>query len=63
MQARIARMARHRDLAGEYDWIAVDCDREGAPTPVFVKHEWPATREFGAVVADAAQWMLSARRP
>ena len=35
LQARIARMARHRDLAGECDWIAVDCDKKGAPMPIF----------------------------
>ena len=63
LQAGIARMARHRDLAGEYDWIAVDCDRKGAPMPVFVKHEWPATHELSAFVAEAAQWMLNTRRP
>ena len=31
--------------------------------PVFVKHEWPATNAVGALVADTAQWMLTARRP
>ena len=63
MKARIARMAHHRDLASESDWIAVDCDGRGAPMPVFVKHEWPATHEAGALVADTTQWMLTARRP
>ena len=62
MKARVARMAHHRDLAGESDWIAVDCDGRGAPVPVCVKHEWPATHAVGAAVADAAQWMLTARR-
>ena len=56
-------MAHHRDLAGEYDWIAVDCNGKGAPMQVFVKHEWPATHEVGTLVADTAQWMLTARRP
>ena len=31
MNKRIAQMILHRDFAGEYDWIAVDCDKKGAP--------------------------------
>jgi len=31
-------MNDHRDLAGDYEWIAVDCDKKGAPEPVFVKN-------------------------
>jgi len=30
--------------------------------PVFAKHEWPATNAVGALVADTAQWLLTARR-
>ena len=56
-------MTHHRDLAGEYEWIAVDCDGKGPPMPVFAKHEWPATNAVGALVADTAQWMLTHRRP
>ena len=36
LQTRLARMIHHRDFAGDYDWIAVDCDKKGAPMPVFV---------------------------
>ncbi|MFM7981973.1 MAG: hypothetical protein ACKPKO_21910, partial [Candidatus Fonsibacter sp.] len=57
-QGRLSRMARHRDLAGEYDLIAVDCNRKGFPEPVFVKPEWPSTRTLGARFAEATQWML-----
>ena len=32
---RLARMIHHRDLAGDYEWIAVDCDKKGAPEPFF----------------------------
>ncbi len=32
------------------------CDKKGAPTPVFVKPEWPSTRTLGTLVAEAAQW-------
>ena len=63
LQARLSRMALHRDLAGEYDWVVVDCDRKGAPMPVFVKPKWPATHELGAVMAEGAKWMLDARLP
>ena len=34
VQLRLERMIRHRDLD---DWIAVDCDKKGAPMPVFVQ--------------------------
>ena len=39
LQTRLARMIHHRDMAGDYEWIAVDCDKKGAHThtPVFVK--------------------------
>ena len=57
LQARLSRMTHHRDFVGEYDWIAVDCDRKGAPMPAFVHPEWPATHTLGAL-ADAAQWLL-----
>ena len=56
MKKRIAQMVHHRDLVGEYEWIAVDCDRKGAPEPVFVKPGWPNTRDLGTLVAEAAQW-------
>ncbi len=62
MQTRIARMIHHRDLAGDYEWIAVDCDKKGAPTPVFVKPEWPNTRDLGTLGAEAAQGALDYRR-
>ena len=52
-QTRLARMIHHRDLAGER---AVDCDKKGAPTPVFVKPNWPNTRDLGTLVAEAAWW-------
>ena len=62
MKRRIAQMIHHRDLAGEYNWIAVDCDKKGAPTPVFVKPEWPSATTLGTLVAEAAQWTLDHRR-
>ena len=31
---RHALMNHNRDLAGEYEWTAVDCDKKGAPDPV-----------------------------
>ena len=34
-QKRLAFMSHHRDLAGEYEWTAVDCDKKDAPDPVF----------------------------
>ena len=43
VQARLSRMTHHRDLAGESDWIAVDCDEKGAPMPVFIQPDWPNT--------------------
>ena len=55
-------MIHHRDLAGESDWVAVDCDRTGAPMLVSVQPEWPATHTLGALVAEAAQWTLDQRR-
>ena len=55
-------MNDHRDLAGDYDWIAVDCDKKGAPEPVFVKPGWPNTRDLGTLVAEAASWTLENRR-
>ena len=55
MQARLARMTRRRDLAADYDWMAVDCDKKSAPMPVFVKPEWLITRALGTLVAEAAQ--------
>jgi hypothetical protein len=57
-QKRIAFMNHYRDLAGEYEWTAVDCDKKGAPDPVFVKPGWPNTRALGTLVAEACQWML-----
>ena len=33
-QKRLAFMNHYRDLAGEYEWTAVDCDKKGAPDPV-----------------------------
>ena len=61
MLPRLERMIRHRDLAGEYDWIAVDCDKKRAPMPVFVQPGWPDTRKLGTLVAEAAQWTLGHR--
>ena len=55
-------MTHHRDLAGEYDCIALDCDKKGAPMPVFVTPDWPNTRDLGTLVAEAAQWTFDHRR-
>ena len=30
--------------------------------PVFVKYEWPTTRELGGLVAATAHWMLNTQR-
>ena len=62
LQLCLERMIRHRDLAGEYDWIAVDCDKKGAPMPVFVQPRWLDTRTLVTLVAEAAQWTLDIRR-
>ena len=58
LKKHLALMNDHRDLAGEYEWTAVDCDKKGAPDPVFVKPGWPNTHVLGTLVADTAQWML-----
>ena len=55
---RRAHVNDHGDLAGDYDWIAVDCDRKGGPEPVFVKPGWPDTRDLGTLVFEAAWWTL-----
>ncbi|MFM7982555.1 MAG: hypothetical protein ACKPKO_24855, partial [Candidatus Fonsibacter sp.] len=50
LHARLSRMAHHRDLAGQYDWIAVDCDRQGVSIP-----SWKIGVAVRARVADATQ--------
>jgi hypothetical protein len=61
---RLALMNHHRGLAGEYEWTAVDCDKKGAPDPVFVKPGWPNTRDLvhRRGTAEAASWTLENRR-
>ena len=49
LQTRLARMIHHRDVAGDYDWITVGCDKKNAPVPVCVKPEWPSTRALGTL--------------
>ena len=56
-------MNHYRDFAGEYEWTAVDCDKKGAPEPVFVKPGWPNTRDLGTLVAEAAWWTLETLHP
>ena len=46
-QKRLEFMNQQRDLAGEYEWTAVDCNKKGAPYKVFVKPGWPKSRAFG----------------
>ena len=62
LQTCLARVTHHHDLAGEYDWIVMDCNKTGAPIPVVVKPEWPNTHWLGTWVAVAAQWTLEHRR-
>jgi hypothetical protein len=61
LQARLSRMTHHRDLAGEYDWIAVDCDRKSAPMSVFWKTRVVSYTQLGALAADGC-WTIGVFR-
>jgi hypothetical protein len=58
---RIQDLAYHRDVAGKFQWVAVNCDSDVAQ-PVFQEDGWTASGLIGDHVARVAKTMLNTKK-